>query len=134
MGFKKVPTIHTLTFEGTEYEGLEVRMKSTSVGKMRSMLTLLGGSDDEGDEGSSLAFVDSVIDMLVEYMVSWNMEEEDGTPIPADAEGLSDQELPFLLMLSERYLDQLTGPGPELGKGSPAGQQFPGQPPTMEAL
>lgn len=129
MGFKKVPTIYTLTFEGTDWEGLEVRMKSTSFGTIRRLFRLLN-DDSAGDLDS----VEAIVKLLAGHLVSWNMEDENDQPVAADEKGLDDQDFGFIMELSNRYLDQVTGVVGDLGKDSTSGEKFPGQLPTMEAL
>lgn len=131
MGYRKIPTIYTLTFTG-ELEGLIVRMKSSSLGKMRQLVRSMGSDDDTDSE--TFAVVDDVVAMLAEHLVSWNYEDEEGRPIPANEEGLNQLELAFVLELSHRYMDEISGPSAELGKDSTSGAQFPGRPLTMEAL
>lgn len=128
MGFRRVPTIYTLEFDG-EYEGLVVRMQSTSFGNVRRLFRLL---NDE--TAAELESIEGIIKLLADHIVSWNMEDAQGNPTPADESGLDDQDFPFIMDLSNRYLDQITGPDPELGKDSTDGGKFPGQPLTMEAL
>lgn len=127
MGFRKVPTIYTLTFKG-DYEGLVVRMKSTSFGKVRRLLALMG---DDVDELESFA---GIADLLIENLVSWNLEDENGTPVPVNAETFDDQDFAFVIELANQYLGEVTGPSEELGKDSTDGGKFPGRLPTMEAL
>lgn len=129
MGFKKVPTIYTLTFEDTDWEGLEVRMKSTSFGTIRRLFRLLN-DDAAGDLDS----VEAIVKLLAGHLVSWNMEDENDQPVTADEKGLDDQDFGFIMELSNRYLDQVTGVVGDLGKDSTSGEKFPGQLPTMEAL
>lgn len=134
MGFRKVPVIYTLTFEG-EYEGLEVRMKSTSLGKMRQILNLLDSRDDDDESmNGTFELIDSLIELLIEQAVSWNMEDEQGRPIEFTSESLNDQDLPFVMELTNRYMETISGPDKELGKDSPGGKQSPVALPTMEAL
>jgi len=127
MGYRKVPTIHTLEFSGT-YDGLVVRLKGTKFGKVRRMISLLE-EDDKND-----IVLDEILDLLAENLVSWNLEEEDGSPVPATKDALNDLEFPMVTEIVNRWLEGMTGPSEELGKGSSSGGQFPGAPVLMEAL
>jgi len=127
MGYRKVPTIHTLEFEG-EYKGLIVRMFSTKFGKVRRMLALLE-QEDKNDQ-----VMGEVVDLVVENLVSWNLEEEDGTPVIASREAIDDLEFDLVMEIINTWLERMTGPDEELGKDSQSGVLFPGQPVTMEAL
>lgn len=127
MGYRKVPVVHTLEFE--EYEGLVVRMLGLKVGKMRRLLQLTDDSDDRTDE-----FIDEMFDLVVGGLVSWTLEDEQGHPLPADREQVEDLDFDMLQAILGAWLDKLTGVSADLGKDSPSGERFPGQPLTMEAL
>ena len=128
MGYRKIPTIHTLVdLEGEE--GLVVRMKAIRIGKLRQMMKAMSAADDSDDQT-----LDELFTLLQEGLVSWNLEDEGGTPIPATMAGIEEQELPLILKIMTAWLEQMTGPSADLGKGSPSGATFPGQPLTMELL
>lgn len=130
MGYRRIPTVYTLD-SITGEDGLVVRMTSIRLGKLRRLMQLT--SDDEaGDQG-----VSEILDLFQQNLVSWNLEEyEDGTPVPTTKEAIEEQEIELIMRIVEAWMDRMTGtdgPG-DLGKGSTAGGQFPGQPLTMEAL
>lgn len=124
MGYKKIPVIHTVTDVPGE-EGLVVRLKSISFGKVRRLMRLT----DE-DESS----MDEIVNLFLGALVSWNLEDEDGQPVPTTLEGIEDQDFAFIMKVVHVWLDRLTGPSEELGKGSSGGEKFPGRPLTMEVL
>lgn len=130
MGYRKVPIIHTLEFEG-QYKGLIVRMKSLKIGEMRKVLRLVN-DDDEKD--NSIETLDAMVALIAKGLVSWNLEEEDGAPIGPSLDAVDDLEFDLLQEILSKWLDQISGPDEELGKGSSDGSLFPGLPPTMEAL
>ncbi len=130
MGYRRVPTIHTLD-SVKEEEGLVVRMQSIRLGKMRRLM-LLTDSDNTDDSG-----VDEILNLFEEALVSWNLEDfETGEPVPPTREGIDQQEIEFIMRIIDAWMNQMTGtdgPG-ALGKGSTSGEKFPGRPLTMEAL
>lgn len=128
MGYRKVPTIYTLDKIPDE-DGLVVRMKAIKIGKIRKLVRLLGLDDDQ-----MLEALDELFSLLSEGLVSWNLEDEDGAPVPTGMEGIEELELPFLLKVLNCWLENMTGVDEDLGKGSPSGESFPGRPLTMEAL
>jgi hypothetical protein len=125
MGYKKVPVIHTLNeIEGED--GLVVRLKSVSFGKVRKLMRLT--SDDSDD-----SMMDEIAVMFQDALVSWNLEDEEG-PVPTTVEAVENQDFDFVMKIVHAWLDRMTGPGEELGKDSSGGERFPGRPLTMEAL
>lgn len=127
MGYRKIPTIHTID-DVKDEPGLIVRVKGVSFGKVRKLLTLV--SSEEKDE----LVVDKIASMLADNLVSWNLEDEHGTPVPPVLAALDDLEFDFVMKVVNTWLDRMTGTGDELGKDSKSGDRFPGQPVTMEAL
>lgn len=125
MGYRKVPRIYTLTFD-KELEGLIVRMKGLKLGQMRALMTILDDKDSRTLEG--------LPPFIAKHIVSWNLEDEQGEPIPATEAGLDELDVDELLAISSRWMDELVGVQDDLGKDSPSGEQFPGRPVTMEAL
>lgn len=92
MGFKR--RTYTLTFEG-DFEGLEVVTKPMSV---ETWLYLTGQSEDADDqtEKTSAERGAEGIRLFADALVSWNLEEEDGTPVPTTREAIHDQEMKMI--------------------------------------
>lgn len=130
MGYRKVPTIYELAFEEGDMDGLVVKMKSMKLGRIRRMVAL---TSDESVEVNDQQ-LEEMIDLFVDGLVTWNLEDEDGNPIPATREGVEDQEAPFILAILSKWLGVMTGVPAELGKDSTSGQPFPGGSPTMDVL
>lgn len=124
MGYKKVPVIHTLNSIKDE-DGLIVRLKSISFGKVRQLIRLTDSEDDSS--------MDEIAKMFLASLVSWNLEDEDG-PVPTTIEAVEEQDFDFIMKIVHAWLDTMTGTGEELGKDSSGGEKFPGRPLTMELL
>ena len=127
MGYRRIPRIYTLTFEGDLSE-LVVRAKSIKYGKVRRLIALM--DDDSGDDD----IMGEIARELSQSIVSWNLLDEDGGEIPVSLEAVDDLEFDEVIAICNKWLDALTGPSQELGKDSPSGESFPGRPLTMEAL
>ena len=125
MGYRKVPTIHTIDDIPGE-DGLIVRMQGISFGKVRRVTALL---DDEGDGA-----LEEIGKLVVSKLVSWNLEDGDGRAIPVTIEEFDELDFQLVLKLVNAWLDRMTGVSDDLGKDSSSGVKFPGQPVTMEAL
>jgi hypothetical protein len=127
MGYRKVPRVHTLTFEDDEnLKGLVIRMRSLKMGELRKFSAIMDSEDDNT--------LDALPGFLARNVLSWNLEDEYGREIPVGAAAFDEFELEDVLKISEKWMGDLTGPSPDLGKGSPSGEQFPGAPVRMEAL
>lgn len=128
MGYRKVPRIHTLEFDGELLNGLVVRLKSISFGKVRSLMRIMG------DESADSEVMDAVIKTLADALVSWTLEDENGVPVDPGVAGLESLDFDEVMEIVGKWLDSITGPSDDLGKDSASGATFPGRPLTMEAL
>lgn len=127
MGYRKVPRIYTLEFDG-DFEGLVVRIKSLKFGKIRRLLALM---DDDSEDSDLMGEVNK---FLTDSIVSWTLQEEDGTDVPVSPETIDELDFDEVMGIVNKWLDCMTGPGKDLGKDSSSGATFPGLPLTMEAL
>lgn len=127
MGYRRVPVIYTLDKIPGE-DGLVVRMKTISFGKVRRIIALM--DDETGDD----SVMDEISDQVSKALVSWNLEDEEGDEVPATGEGMEGQDFDLVLKIVNSWLDAITGVSKDLGKDSSSGEKFPGQPLTMEAL
>lgn len=133
MGYRKVPTIYTLT-EIKDEEGAVVRMKAIRIGKLRKLMRVVTVDEDQ----MTPELIDEIFKLLLEGLVSWNLEypdgENEGQPIPTTMDGIDELELPTVMNILNSWLENMTGVDDDLGKDSPSGESFPGRPLTMEAL
>jgi len=127
MARRRIPRIYTLEFDG-ELEGLTVRVKSIKFGKVRELLALMDAENQDAET------MDEIARMLAQSIVSWDFEDEYGQPIPVTQEAVDDLEFGEVMAITNKWLDNITGPTPDLGKDSNSGGNFPGQPLTMAAL
>lgn len=86
MGFKRKRKIYKLDFAGTEYDGLEVRVTGLTTGEYLELVSL-SGPTEEGERE-----VEGMIRMFQKHLVSWNLENEDGSPIDTSYEAVSEND------------------------------------------
>lgn len=116
MGYKRNPKIYNLVFgDDTDYPGLEVQVRSLTMGQLFKTWT--------GDETSNSAA--ATYDLLVERLVSWNLEEEDGTPVPTTREAIDDQDDDMIVAIQKQWLAAVRGVSAPLGSGSNSGATSP---------
>ena len=119
MGYRTVPRIYTLEFDG-DLEGLVVKAKAIKFGKVRRLLSIMGDDTQETEA------MQEIVTTLTEALLAWNMEDEQGVEIPLNEAGIDDLEYPEVIAI--------TGPSEELGKGSSSGETSLARSLTMEAL
>jgi len=106
-----------LTFD--EVPGLEIYMGSMSVAEALAF-----------DENS----VDDRFAKFADLLHSWNVEDEQGRPVPATIDGIRSIEISFAYKIMQAWTDALTGvPGP-LDRPSTDGLPWEGAPIPTEAL
>jgi hypothetical protein len=117
MGYKR-PTLK-LAFEAAEMDGLEVRCRRPSVG---AYFDLLDAADKPiGDEANRRVLAEHVMPLIID----WNLEDEDGVPVPATVDGFLAQDTPFIRQITQAVVDvNRQVPGPLAGP-SPDGEPFP---------
>lgn len=123
------PTI-LLTFESPDLAGLEVRVRSISVGKLIGLVDMAGALRIRGDEPTSdqQDDIETLLRAFASALVSWNLDDENDQPVPTTYESLIDQDTNFVLQLVMGWLDGVVSiPNPldgrsNAGERSPAGE------------
>jgi hypothetical protein len=117
MGFETARTF-TLQFEGTEWDGAEVKLRSMSIKKLREFLA---------------ADLDTEIRMLSEHLIEWNLEIN-GKPIPLTPEGVGMLEEPAKNLIVVSWLKATRGISAPLERQSGGGDTSEVPQMTMETL
>src|SRR5690349_1218841 len=115
MGYKHSPKVYRLAFD--DYEGLEVRARSVSLDEFLSLVEIAGKTDPDDLERMFRGFADA--------LVSWNLEDEDGTPVPATYEGIKGQDLDLILDIIGGWQDAIGSVPAPLAKPSDDGRRSP---------
>ncbi|MEU1554308.1 hypothetical protein ABZ517_16515 [Streptomyces scabiei] len=130
MGYRRERKVYNLVFgEGSEYEGLEVQAYSISVGALLEFQALQEKVKDEDFES-----IEALLSKFTKSLKEWNLEDEDGTPIPITDESVKDQDLGFVLTLIEHWLEAVGSVAKDLGKASNSGATSVEERLPMEAM
>ena len=124
MGYRREPTIYHLTF--TAYPGLEVDAKSVSVDEYLKVAALADEMQARPDEKQ----VQELFAWFAKRLVRWNLEDEDGKPVPPTVKGLMSQELPFVMSIVMAWVNKVVGVPAPLRNASGAGAPSPGANPV----
>ena len=119
MGYKPRRTVYKLDFSETEHAGLEVTIRSAPIEQLLAL--------EEFGEQDGLG-ADAARDMFRQFaslLVSWNVEDDDGQPVPATYEGVITQEPEFIQELIRMWLVNMTQAPPPLPAGSSSGATSP---------
>jgi hypothetical protein len=94
MGYVRRKT-YLLTFEQEEYAGLEIRLRPIRVGEV------IDASDDRD--------VKDMILMFAKALVSWNLEYDDGTPVPTTLDGVRSCDIGMIMDAYTAWQRQMSG-------------------------
>lgn len=131
MGYKhKMPRIHIDFEEGHDYHGCEVVLRRLTLGEWLSITGM-------GADGATYRHVGDQLRTMADRLISWNLEEEDGTPVPTTQEAVLAQDQALMLAILDGWIGKLNKeaevPTP-LEPSSPAGEPFPEASLPMEPL
>lgn len=129
MGFKKAAKVYTLKFKDPEYIGLEIKAKSIPTGLFLKMMRQAELTDEE-----KIGRSEELIKLFAKSIVAWNLEDENGKPVPKTITGLETQDFDFLMLLVSTWIDAVSGVDESLEKKSNSGDQFPAVSIPMETL
>jgi hypothetical protein len=122
MGFRRQSKVFRLVWpEGHDNHGLEVKVGALSIGE----LSKIGGMaelDLQADNGpEAMAALDEMLALFADKLASWNLEDEDGAPVPADLDGVRGQDLDFIMEMVDAWMTAAAGVLPPLSSGSTDG-------------
>lgn len=113
MGFK-VGRTFVLDFTGTELDGAEVTFRSCSIGDLQDLYAADGVAGPDGEAVK-----------VARFLVKWNLEDQDGAPIPATAAGLLSLEAPAYRLVVGEWMKATKGITAPLDHRSNAGAGLP---------
>lgn len=129
MGYRREAIQYKLVFDDPSMEGLEVTTKSVSSGRLLKLMKL---ADLAGSAGKKRQFtaddaraVESLFNGFASALVSWNLEDEKGEPVPPTLEGVQEQDFDFVLSIIMSWIEAVAGVSSDLGKDSSSGVSFP---------
>lgn len=127
-GYKRNPKIYKLVFgDDTDYAGLEVQVKTITMGQLLAMRSGKTGDDDKDNIRVS-------VELLAERIVSWNLEDETGQPVPTTLDAMLEEDDDFIFAIINRWTDAVSGVKAPLQQSSPSGEPSPVELVPMEAL
>ena len=124
MGYRPQRKTFKLDFTGTQYEGLEVSMRGLTVGEELEL----------DDLRSQPGYGRKVFEMMTGLLVEWNVEDEQGNPVPATREGVNTQDAAMVMAILDAVQTANSGVSDPLPQSSPSGEPSPAVSIPMEPL
>lgn len=98
MGFRPQQTVYNLTFEGTPFDGLHVKMSCCTIRQHSEMMKGAVRSGDISEE--TLEDNEYILNLFSDHLLSWDLEDPiDGSPVPTNREGIDSQERTLIAQL-----------------------------------
>lgn len=114
MGYRPPRTTYVLDF-GENYNGLEVKVRAGTLGNLMRIQSLSGKDDMSEDE------VEEMFRRFATLLAGWNIEDEDGAPVPATLEGLQSLEAGLAMEIMRAAGAAIGGVPAPLENGSAGG-------------
>jgi hypothetical protein len=119
--------------DGSALDGATVRMRSVDLGVYMECMRLaqVGMAMKDADDLSvaelmtALPEVARLFEVVADSLVDWDLQEEDGTPIPCTFKGLCSLEPPMVYVLVESWMEAIGGVSAPLPNGSRSGGPAP---------
>jgi len=131
--------LYQLRFE--DHPGLEVTMKGLSIEAFMSLArgaSALQGLDMAALKGPALEAamdqVDGLFTRFAKSLRSWNLDDDDGQPVPETVDGVRSQELAFILEITMSWMDAIASVDIPLPQPASASGTFPEASLPMEPL
>lgn len=109
-----------LVYADPEFEGLEVRCRRVTVAETVQLMMFQGMAP--GDLTGSLEKVTELADLLSRPILSWNLLDHAGEPVPVTPDALLYQDVQLLLHTAGALLTAAVGVSPPLSQPSSSGE------------
>jgi hypothetical protein len=102
MGYKPKLKTYLIQFqEGHEHHGAEARLSGMTYGEWEQATGLDGGDGDKDGADGVRRFVD--------HLTSWNLEDEDGKPLPTTMDAVKTVDKDLISALNTAWINELIG-------------------------
>ena len=99
-GFRLPEKTARITFEGTDYDGAEIQLRLSV--SFAQFIALRESAQGEDQAAMARLFGQNVL-------MDWNLEDADGKPIPADAEGMLAIPLELTNLIVQHWVEEVAG-------------------------
>lgn len=116
MSFKRKRKVYNLDFEGTEYDGLRVKVRGLTTGEYLDLVSL-GAPSTEGDKET-----EKMLQLFSSHLVWWNLEDDEtDEPVPTSFEGVKSNDFTMNMAIINAWTDAIATVPEKTGKKSGSG-------------
>lgn len=124
-GYVRKRRVYRLRFEDEELDGLVVKVRSASVGRLLEFMRFLAGLSDDDLTTEDVEKFAALFESFAEVLEEWNVLYADGPnkgqPVPATLEGVRSQDGDFVMDIMRVWFQAVTQPPAPLPATSSAG-------------
>lgn len=121
MGFRAPKKTYRLVFESEDLAGLEVRAASMPLGELLEIQQLADRYGPGGSERPGMVEIDRMLGGFARALLSWNVEDDEGRPVPATLDGLKSLDFDFVLDIMLAWMDAVVAVPAPLAQPSSSG-------------
>ena len=99
-GFRLPERTARITFEGTDYDGAEIRVRLSV--SFAQFIALRESAQGEDQEGMARLFGETVL-------MDWNLEDAEGEPLLADGDGMMMIPLELASLVVQHWVEEVAG-------------------------
>lgn len=125
MGFRPQATLYKLRFTDPELSGLEATAESLTTDEFLTMQRLAAAATKTNAGADGIAAAEKLLDGFAANLVSWNLEDKDGKPVPATRKGVGAQKFDLIITMVMAWMEAIAGVDPTSRNGSNGGGTFP---------
>jgi hypothetical protein len=122
MGFRREPKHFKLIFEDEDMQGFECICRSLSLGEYIETIRL-GTAVTDGTVTSGA--VEKQFMVFAGALVSWNLEDGHGHPVPATLKEIKKQDIDFITQIIKAWMQAIAGVDENLSNASGSGETSP---------
>ncbi len=132
MGFKR-KTYKLKWPEGHDLHGLEIRLAGMNMEELQTLASMKEAAQ-EAQQSKDISQITPLFDLFADKLISWNYEEDDGTPIAATAEEVRKLDITVFIPAVLGWTDAVASVASPLKKSSSSGEVPQGVSIPMEVL
>lgn len=116
MSFKRKRKVYNLDFSGTEYDGLQVKVRGLTTGEYLEIISLSVPTDEGAKE------TEGMLRMFASHLVEWNLVDDDtALAVPTTYEGVISNDFVMNMSIVNAWTDAIANVPERTEKKSVAG-------------
>lgn len=98
-GFTPKRKVYILDFEGSDLHGLEVKARTAPLGEFMRLGMLADAVEDAKSAAAEMEAIDALLMLFDAVLLSWNLLDDDGEPVPPTVDGLKTLEVQHVMAI-----------------------------------